>query len=160
MSNHKFRHLILEDIFQSLSYNSVPLDYAVEIEILTKNEKDVERVKALKYLISSGYLKYVHYDGKYNTVLLQQKDIEAYHSEYFLEAHKDHVSKITERRVMIWCNIVVALGVIVTLWKDIFKEKENIVVQLPQQTQTLQIAEKDAVLPQIKTFLLMPDSLK
>jgi hypothetical protein len=114
------------------------LDSYFDIPSLTDNNHNADRTKAIKYLIAGGYLS-IKIIQTTPYAAITQKGANAYHSEYFLEQHKDYIAKRTEKRIMIWCNIVVALGVLYTLYRDNFisnkpsKELTQILTRLTDQ---------------------------
>jgi uncharacterized radical SAM superfamily Fe-S cluster-containing enzyme len=127
-----------------LREQNLPLDYAVHIQTLTNNDKDIEKIKAIKFLIAGGYVKYVFYDQKFNSILITQTGLDAYNSVYFLQKEEDEWSKKKNNTISALSAIVVAAGVLWSILQPI-PNKQDINIQIQKEGQTKPIADTNVV---------------
>lgn len=131
------RHKLLADIVNAArSVNTKDLIQKIDIQFIFQlaGEKGyMKRWKAMSYLDAAEYIKIVDNQKGIRSdyqifeegtnIILTEKGIKAYSSEYFLEKYKERRAIVIHNSWMIACNVTVAIAAIIALWVASKKEK-------------------------------------
>jgi hypothetical protein len=126
LRDYKTRHKILVIIISYIEGlggidNLVRMDVAIPFNTIANWDKsNIENARAINYLVSSEYLTLSTKDSK-QYLLLTQKALDAFNSEYFLTEHESQLRQRNYNRWQIICAVIVAFGVVYSIWKDDFK---------------------------------------
>jgi hypothetical protein len=143
---YKLKHrMLLEQILAVEEYvghtEKVNFNAAVPINNIANSGGNIdENLKAIRYLLAAKYFEYAENNNEQH-VRITQLGLDAINSEYFLEKGKEYIRERNNNRWMIALNIVVAIGVVYSIYKDQFikspssKDKQQIIIR--RETKTL-----------------------
>lgn len=94
---------------------------AIPVRVISRWNNNVrENSKAIQFLVSGRYLK-LHQRDNNQYLTLEPLGLDAFHGEFFLNQYHEERRKRSYNIWAICLNVIIAIGVIYSIYKDEFK---------------------------------------